>query len=314
MTRRGLRVFIISEGDDIGGVAIAIQRAFEKHAPNWTVRSMRGSNNYIDYPVDLSWDPAQFHEMWAWADVVHAMERTMNLTGLYNPPGKPVLLHHHGQIYRWNTDAMNALSDAHNLVTICSTIDMEALSPRTKWLPNPVDLDYMQALRAQYRPDPFRSTLRFVHSPTAFRKEKGTDQWQAAVKAVGGELKLTEGKSWAQALAAKATGDVHLDQLFHCYGNSGLEAMGMGLPVVSGGFAEIEAAITKKIGYLPYQPAMGMVVDAVREMLEPTIRKQVADAGWQYINDYHAQEKVVARLKRFYTEARDRYDPTEGPW
>lgn len=312
---RGLKVFIISGGDDIGGVGIAIKRAFDRYGGiGWDVRAMRGANNYIDYPVDLEWDPDTFHELWAWADVIHAMEQTHNLTGLYNPPGKPILLHHHGQLYRWNTDALNAITEQHNLVTICSTIDMTALGPRVVWVPNPVDVPWMQAIRHQYKPSPDRDKVRFVHSPTAFRVEKGTDQWQAAVKATGQELRLTEGATWAQALAHKATGDVHLDQLFHGYGNSGLEAMGMGLPVLSGGFPEIEEQIKKKVGYLPYLSSMGRVQEAVEAIQSPDLQLEVASWGRQYIHDFHAQDKVVAKLKRLYRKAMDTYDPHEEVW
>jgi hypothetical protein len=311
---RGLRVLISNAGEDTGGVAIAIQRAFERYAPNWTVVAMRGQNNYIDYPQHLGWDRALFDELWDWADVIHTMENIDNLIEIRNPPGKPIVLHHHGQIYRQWSDHLNEVSAAHNLIQIGSTIDLETYGP-TKWLPNPIDVVWMQAIRHQYKPPPGRSRVRFVHSPTAWRAAKGTDQWQAAVKAVGAELKLTEKASWTQALADKATGDVHLDQLLHGYGNSGLEAMGMGLPVVSGGLNEIESLIIKRAGILPYHPAMDRVPEAIAEIMDPAARKDVADRGWTYVNDFHAQEKVVARLKRIYTEARDRFKSDSGePW
>lgn len=274
---------------------------------------MRGSNNYIDYPEHLGWDLELFKQLWEWADVIHTMENIDNLTGLFNPPGKPILLHHHGEIYRHNADHLNAIAAAHNLVTVGSTLDLVTYG--TRWLPNPIDTDWLQAIRRQYRPPPGRPKVRFVHSPTAHRNAKGTDRWKTAVRAVGGELRLTERASWAQALADKATGDVHLDQLYHGYGNSGLEAMGMGLPVVSGGFEAIEALIIKRIGYLPYHPAMGRVEEAVEEILDPALQKQVAEMGRQYIDEHHAQEKVVRRLKRLYAEARERFRSDDGaPW
>lgn len=309
---RGLRVLITNEGEDTGGVAIAIQRAFARYAPGWDVRAMRGHNNYIDYPQNYEWDADLFGELWDWADIVHTMENIHNLIAFRNPPGKPIVLHHHGVIYRNNAVELNGIVKAHNLVSIGSTLDLTTYG--TRWMPNPIDVVWMQAIRHQYRPPAGRPKVRFVHSPTAWRNAKGTDQWKAAVRAAGGEFKLTEKATWAQALADKATGDVHLDQLYHGYGNSGLEAMGMGLPVVSGGFSEIEELIVKRIGYLPYHPAMDRVPEAIAEIMDPATREYVADAGWQYINDYHVQEKVVARLKRIYAEARDRYDPNEGAW
>lgn len=310
---RGLRVLISNEGEDTGGVAIAVQRAFERYAPGWDVRAMRGFNNSIDYPQNHEWDRELFTELWDWADVVHTMENIHNLIAFRNPPGKPILLHHHGQIYRNHAVELNQIAADHGIVTVGSTIDLEAYG--TIWLPNPIDVIWMQAIRRQYKPSSAgRPKLRFVHSPTAWRAAKGTDQWKAAIRKAGGEFKLTERATWAQALADKATGDVHLDQLLHGYGNSGLEAMGMGLPVVSGGLPEVEEQIIAKVGQLPYHPAMGRVDEAIAEIMDPAARADVADRGWQYVNDHHEQRKVVARLKKLYREAVSRYDPREGAW
>ena len=309
---RGLRVLISNEGEDTGGVSIAIQRAFARYAPGWDVRVMRGFNNSIDYPQYHEWNRELFTELWDWADVIHTMENIHNLIAFRNPPGKPILLHHHGVIYRNHAVELNGIAKAHNLVTVGSTLDLTTYG--TRWLPNPIDVIWMQAIRHQYKPAPGRDKLRFVHSPTAWRVAKGTDEWKAAVRAVGAEFKLTEKATWAQALADKATGDVHLDQLYHGYGNSGLEAMGMGLPVVSGGFPEIEELIIKRVGQLPYHPAMGRVPEAISEIMDPATRRDVAERGWEYINQYHEQRKVVARLKKLYREAVSRYDPREGAW
>ena len=64
---------------------------------------MRGDNNYIDYPENYAWNYELFRDLWAWADVIHTMENIDNLIGLYNPPGKPIVLHHHGEIFRHNS-------------------------------------------------------------------------------------------------------------------------------------------------------------------------------------------------------------------
>ena len=309
---RGLKVLISNAGEDTGGVAIAIQRAFERYAPGWDVRAMRGFNNSIDYPEHYGWDLELFTELWDWADVIHTMENIDNLIAFRNPPGKPIVLHHHGEIYRWNSAHLNKVTADHNLVSMGSTIDLEAHG--TEWLPNPIDVIWMQAIRAQYKPPDRRAQLRFSHSPTAHRAAKGTDQWVPAVRRAGGEVLLIQNQPWQTALRMKASADVHLDQLFHGYGLSGLEAMAMQMPVMSGGSSAVEEQIIAKVGFLPYHPAMDRVAEAVIEITDPATRQMVADRGWQYVNDYHEQSKVVTRLKKLYREAVRRYDPGEGAW
>jgi hypothetical protein len=312
-----LKVFIVSEGDDVGGVAIAIQRAFERYGGRgWHVRSMRGSNNYIDYPKDLAWDPVRFRELWEWADVIHSMEKLHNLTPHFNPPGKPVVLHHHGTIYRDNHAALDAVANAHNLVQLCSTIDLTAFNPNVVWLPNPIDISWMEHVRAQYRPRPLEERggqVRYVHTPTQ-RYIKHTKEFIAAATSLGMKLEVVERVPWSQALARKALADVLLDQLAYGYGLSALEAMAMGMPVVGGVTVEgLESRIMSAVGYLPYHKASpGSLKMDLIPIQDPDFREEVAERGRQYVNDFHAQPVIVKRLKRLYREAVDRYEPEEA--
>ena len=310
-----MKVFIVSEGDDVGGVAIAIQRAFERYGADWEVRTMRGSNNYIDYPVDLSWDHARFCELWEWADVIHAMEKVHNLTPHFNPPGKPLVLHHHGSIYRDSHVALDTVANADNLVQLCSTIDLTEFNPNVEWLPNPIDISWMEHIRAQYRPSPIeeRGRVRYAHTPTQ-RWAKHTSDFIAAATRMGCELEIIEQEPWSQAIARKATCDVLLDQLSYGYGLSGLEAMAMGMPVLGGiTVPGLEEKLRARVGYLPYYRA---TVDTLPMDLvpfnDPAVRAEVAERGRQYVNDFHSQQVIVARLKELWTEAVDRYEPEEA--
>lgn len=312
-----MKVFIVSEGDDVGGVAIAIQRAFERYGgPDWEIRSMRGSNNYIDYPVDLSWDMTRFLAMWEWADVIHAMEKVHNLTPYFNPPGKPLVLHHHGSIYRDSHVALDTVANAHNLVQLCSTLDLTQFNENVVWLPNPIDVSWMEHIRAQYGPSPIeeRGIVRYAHTPTQ-RWAKHTSDFIQAATQLGCQLEIIESQPWSQAIARKATCDVLLDQLAYGYGLSGLESMAMGMPVLGGAtVAGVESGLMEQVGYLPYHRAS--VETLAMDLLplnDPAIRAEVSERGRQYVNDFHSQQVIVARLKDLWTEAADRYEPEE-PW
>lgn len=46
-------LLIYSPGADTGGLGIAMKRAFDKHAPEWTARHIRREDNYLHYPADI---------------------------------------------------------------------------------------------------------------------------------------------------------------------------------------------------------------------------------------------------------------------
>lgn len=314
-----MRVFIISEGDDVGGVAIAIQRAFERHGgDDWQVVSMRGTNNYIDYPVWHGWDAQLFQELWAWADVIHAMEKLHNLTPWYNPPGKPLVLHHHGSIYRDNWANFVPVCAEHGITQLASTIDLLAYDASVMWLPNPIPVDGLTWLRSQYRLPPGR--VRVTHSPTQ-RWAKHTEAFLGAYSAIAAryptDLQLIEGKTWAAANAMRATADLAFDQIAYGYGLSALEGWAMGIPAISG-FSDpkARALMTDIVGWAPMYEATVETLPAALEALvsDERLRSEYGERGREYVATWHDERKVVAQLKYIYGRARDEYIPETGPW
>ena len=79
-------------------------------------------------------------------------------------------------------------------------------------------------------------------------------------------------------------------------------------------YPEVQDGIAAKVGYLPYYAIHGSIEDTLRAICDPDVQEEAAARGTQYINDHHAQDKVVDKLKRVYAEAMERYDPNEGPW
>jgi hypothetical protein len=304
-------VFIISEGDDVGGVAIALQRAFERVNPTgWTLRSMRGSNNYIDYPVDMSWDLDTFHQMWEWADIIHAMEKVQNLLYYHNPIDKPILVHHHGSIYRDNWQSFKLSVDKYNYPQIASTIDLTEFDPRVEWVPNPIDIAWMRHIKDQYAP--FAVVPTYIHSPTQ-RWAKHSDQFDKWFRALRIPLKATDWQPWSTSLAERAKYDVYVDQLGWGYGLAGLESMAMGMPVLGGMLSSSfgKTRLLERLGYLPFWDVEAGIEKISEFNDSRVIQRTIADQGNQYVTDFHSQRRVVAKMIDVYTRLLDTWEPSD---
>lgn len=306
-------VLIVNYGEDTGGVSIGIKRAFDRYSTDWKIRTIRGSNNYIDYPVDQQGSIQRFPELWDWADVIHTMQKLTPVTAYRNPPSKPVVLHHHGTIYRVGHAEFDRVANDRGLVQLCSTIDLTMYNKNVKWLPNPIDIDLMQSIRRQYRPDIGPHRMTFAHSPTV-RSVKGSDVFIGASSSVGTRMVLIEKKPWLTALALKATADSVMDQLTYGYGLSGLEAMAMGMPVLGGLLDEVRPLFISTLGDLPFlEVNKNTIVEKIKELIGSNLYWDIVDIGNEYIHKYHSQESVVRELIGHYQTAIETYKP-ESAW
>lgn len=281
-----MRVLIISPYGDPAGVGITLKRAFDRYTDH-EVRFVKRQENWLGYPADILWKREQklVSDLIAKADVVHMFDAVV--------PGteeRPRLLHHHGSRF-WvdgrGDPSIPAYGSTHDL-------SLQGL----EWVPNPVPIAEMQRIREQFR----KAAPLIIQTPTK-RHMKQTDVFLEA--AAGLPHEVVEGAPWSVSLHAKARASVLFDSFAFGYGNTSLEAWGMGIPTVSGvSDPAIEAQIAEAIGYLPYLPATPETLrDRLVEMLEDdTLRQFVADLGWQCVNDFHDDRKVVERWERIYEQ------------
>lgn len=310
-----MKVFIVSEADDTGGVAIAIKRAVERTLVDVEVRTMRGSNNYIDYPADLTWDgPERFHELWAWADVIHTMEKLTNILALVEHPDKPIVLHHHGDEYRGIRSFYQNMAAQHRIPQVASTVDMTIHDSHVTWIPNPIDTRLMAAIRSQYRPSQEPRPLIVGHNPTR-RGFKGTDLLVEACDQLGIPLALTEYKPWLASLADRARCDIYFDQLLYGYGLAGAEAMAMGIPVIGGWTdATARAAFTHFVPEMPLDEVRvdRPVASVLQELYHsPDRQRQYRDRGEAFVSEFHNQGKVATAFREVWRQAIDEFSPED---
>jgi glycosyltransferase involved in cell wall biosynthesis len=310
-------VLIVAPGEDTGGVGIGIVSAFRKHAPDWDVRFVRRTNNYINYPADIEWladgDAVEKHvlELNEQADVIHFFLKCVPLPGWDT---KGIVLHHHGTAFRRNALSLLKWAEDHRAISIASTMDLVALAPDTvTWLPNPYDLELMASYRVGYVPS---SVLRISHAPTS-RNVKGTSDFTEAFalfrQVVPSALDVIERVTWTECLVRKAKSDLYYDQALLGYGNNAIEAWAMGIPVMAGvepGLAALvghpipESTVSlmeRKFGELPFMRVRrNDFLGALRQMVDRNTREEFAERGLAHVRRWHDGKVVVEQLKQIY--------------
>lgn len=298
-----MRVLILSNGEDNGGVGIAIKKAFAKYEPDWVVHSVTRADNYIGFERDVFWAPGEdgsvVDDLWRSADVVHLMDKFEAASSIaaYDEE-KPRLIHYHGSIFRSRPEGFLERCRRERIPQIAATFDLLKIAPdELTWMPHPIDLARMKEIRAAAKP---RQRLSIVHTPGA--GYNGTDHLESATAGMDVELDIVRGEPWVAAMSRKARADILFDSMDIGYGMTSVEAFAMEIAVVAGGDPETEMLIRETVGYLPYLSATpGTLPAKIQELVHAhEFRDEVAAMGWQCANEHHAEERVVERMKRFY--------------
>jgi hypothetical protein len=197
------------------------------------------------------------------------------------------------------------------MVSAVSTIDlMEPAPDRLHWLPTAYNGAELQAVRKANKRPP-DGKLRIVSCPTN-PIYKSTSALVAAVarlqrEGMNVELILAENMRWEDALKIKATADVVFDQVMFGYGCNGVEAWGMGLPVIAGGQPWTLAKMTELWGELPFYVATeDTIAEAIVAMSSAETRKEYTAKGLAHFKRFHAERPALTRLAELYSMAMNR--------
>ena len=171
-----------------------------------------------------------------------------------------------------------------------------------RWMPCALDPSIL-SMEREKRDD---GKVLIVQSPSK-REGKQTEALIAAVEALQGEgypvdLDIIEGVSHEECLRRKARADICFDRLELCHGQSGVEAMYFGIPVIAGMADETDERVRDIVGYRPYVRASEeSLVDVLRSLVKsPGWRAKAGRAGAKYARAWHTPEVVAERRDVFY--------------
>jgi glycosyltransferase involved in cell wall biosynthesis len=213
--------------------------------------------------------------------------------------GKGIVSYYHGLDLRMR-GAIRPVWEATDLHLTCE-FDLFRRYDELRYLFLPFDPDDVP------QASPSGEVIRVCHAPR-IRSVKGTDRiievLESLSRRVPVELVLIENMSHADAMAAKATCHLAIDQIADGdmgYGVNSLETLSMGIPTVT----NLSGAYREFIPDHPFVLARpDTLEDVLRELvLDPDMRARYARAGPEWIRRRHHWLSVARTLHRLYAEA-----------
>ncbi len=307
-----IRSFAIGS-DDPAGVVARLQAAANK-GEALRIRSAHRVTHYFEFPNDIVWTPMTepfIKELLRKADVVH-LNNSFRAVSRFHI-NKPMLLHHHGSMFRNNAANMLGVAKHHKMAQAVSTVDLLKPAPDVlRWLPSAYDIDELQRIgKANRRERDGR--IRIVHAPTN-RALKHTDLFLSIVQKLQWDgypidVVIVEGKTNAETLIEKAKADIVYDQIAFGYGCNGIEAWGLGVPVIAGGEPWTMHKMREMWGSLPFAEATEKTLSSVIEELVASAdaRAEYAERGLAHVRKYHDERPALSILLELYHEAMTRH-------
>lgn len=309
---------------DPAAVVGRLQKAAEK-SDVLRIRSAHQSTHiYQSMPADIFWtrrNHAEVQRLAQEADVIHLNNSWRPWQKLGLRIQKPMLLHHHGTLFRDNPREQLDRARQIGAIQCVSTVDLMRVAPSVlHWMPTAYNIDELQHLRRKYQREP-DGRIRVVHAPTN-RLFKSSDELEAAVRSLQDEglpidLITVEGRKWDDCMAIKATADIYFDQVKLGYGCNAVEAWGMGIPVIAGADDWTLAKMREVYGNdrLPfYEATPATIAAAVRDLAtHKAKRTQYAARGLKHVRKFHDELPALTRLAQLYAMTLDANPEKQGP-
>jgi hypothetical protein len=191
--------------------------------------------------------------------------------------------------------------DAASDLDLTIEYDHLRLAPRLRYMFLPLDV----TRHAVTDPGRNEKPVRIGHSPTR-RELKGTEAVLGAVREVGKrheiELVLIEGMPHEEALRAKATCHIFVDQVGNKggtgYGVSSVESLAMGIPTITDMAPDMER-------FLPDHPFVLATPATLAEKIVPLVqspqaRREKGKEARAWVMRTHHSDTVVERIYELY--------------
>lgn len=300
----------LAVGDyDPASVVGRFQAAADKYG-ELKIRSVhRSAHMYQQMPHDIEWtrtNDSVIKDLADEADIIHLNNSWRPWQKLRFSRRKPMLLHHHGSLFRSQTKDLLNWAYRNHAVQAVSTVDLMQVAPQNlHWLPTAYDVDWLHEFGKANRDD--HNGIRVVSAPTN-PEVKSTAALRVAVNnlqvdGLSVELRVIEGKPWAECMALKASADIYFDQVLLGYGCNAVEAWGMGIPVIAGA-DEWTLAKMREVydGPIPfYEATEDTIAAAIGDLAQSKAKRtKYAKLGMAHVRKFHDERPALTRLAQLY--------------
>jgi glycosyltransferase involved in cell wall biosynthesis len=189
-----------------------------------------------------------------------------------------------------------------------STPNLCHCSPEFEYLPLSLDVAMESIPLKQHNNANHGESVIILHAPSgpAVYKYKGTSHVTQAVETLQSEglkveLRLIQNMTRAEAIKQFAQGDIFVEQLhLGAYGNTAIEAMAYGLPVIS----SQHPAHTHLIPNCPVIHAdPSTLTDRLRELvINAKLRAEIGQQSYEFVRDFHSNQKIASHLFKIYQQ------------
>jgi glycosyltransferase involved in cell wall biosynthesis len=291
---------------DTGGQSYKLTRAINEYSDN-EARSFVKEKNYIDFPADIlmgSQDKDYVIDYLSKCEIVHCHNKFRYANGWahINRDAKWII-HQHGR-FPENQD-MEIICQGDNsrralrVVSTPNLIKYVNDDPE-RWIPAPYRISELEMIKKiNYIP---HEKIRLAHSPTN-REIKDTELLIKACSEIPDiELVLIEGRTHRESLIMRSGCDITFDQLKIGYGNSAIEGMCFGQPVIAGMNDYVKDFFKNYIGYEPYVVATAETLkDILIEFVKNEGKRNLyGKLGNDYVREWHDDKNVINRVLSIY--------------
>lgn len=312
--RESLRILQVARLD-AGMVVFRLHTAINSASPHTSV--MAGYDRIDrDYEAPrqyhLTQDRTTLRKYAGECDIIHCHLSYESWDQLGIHTEAPVVIHHHGTMYRNNPEARNIQDARRADVRLVSNPELLRYDDNLHFLPNPVPVKrYLRLRERLYEADP-DDWFRVGHSPSN-RDNKGTDTFLRAIERLRRDgLKvrpvLIENETHTNCLLRKAMEcDAFFDSFWLGMQCSGIEAGAMGIPVIAGD-EHCRSYYRKHHHECPYVFAAGRsdLERAITELAtNSAYRERCMGRVHEHVKTHHDYAAVVGRYLDILDEELD---------
>lgn len=266
--------------EDMAGLSGRLSRAINKYTRH-SSRAYKSVENYLGFDGTFSTDDESYKKSVRSADII-----VFNETYPIEIPNKPIIMIHHGSWYRNHLEGLKKMDDVANII-LGTTTDLLQHDKRMLWLPSIVDDEYL----ASFKGEPEYEVL---HTTTS-RVKKNTDEIAKYLP----DIKIIEGVSYEEAMREKGKAKIVVDQISDIgIGLGAIEAMAMGIPVISGAGEYAVKKYKEIVGYIPFTNVKS--ASELPEAVEYVNKnyKKLSKQALEYVKKYHSAEVCAKRFEK----------------
>jgi glycosyltransferase involved in cell wall biosynthesis len=288
---------------DPGMVVFRLHTAINTTTPHESIMaSTRHDRPYKEpYQYDVSEDRETLRHAISTADLVHCHLSYQEFFQLGVRTGAPVIIHHHGTMFRERPEKCAQVDERRADVRLVSNLELMQYDDDLNFLPNPVHVGRYKKYADQVRPSWDERPFRVAHSPSK-RELKGTDEFLNAcdeLQKMGFDIEpvLIENETLEHSIKTKAKCHAVFDSFWLGMQCAGLEAAACGVPVIAGD-RTVKGRYVDRLGEVPYVFAdteAGLEAALDRLMTDRAFYNRERKRIYSYVLNNHDYSAVAHR-------------------